>query len=107
MTWKSEKVSEILFTSNGTNFQKLSAYPFHLAADPFDNPEYPATYWTPANFALGHKIELTYYYNQSGTIDSIYTVNFESNGGSPVQAIENVDECTLIVAPDAPYSQRA
>ena len=51
---------------------------------------------------MGHKLELTYYYTQTGTIASKYTVNFESNGGSHIQALENIDEGTTINSPENP-----
>ena len=101
LTWKSEKVTELLSVSDSANYQKPGAYPFQLAEDPFDNPEYQSDYWTPENFALGHKIELTYYYCKIGNYASAYTVNFESNGGSSVQGIGAVEEGTKIISPEA------
>lgn len=102
LTWKSEKVSELLLLSDSTQAQKLAAYPFHLAEDPFDEPEYPATYWTPANFALGHRLDITYYYTQTGTLLDNFTVTFESNGGSLVEPIEAVLEGSTITGPVTP-----
>ena len=35
LTWESEKATELLFVTNSENYQKLSAYPFQLAGDPY------------------------------------------------------------------------
>lgn len=100
--WKTERVSETLTLADDAAKTKLAAYPFHAAADPFDAPEYPSYWWTPANFALEHRIELTYNYTLVGTAAANHTVSFESNGGTAVAPLLDVAEGATIAAPSAP-----
>lgn len=66
--WKSASVSETLSVADADELNKLSAYPFNLDADPFDNPEYEV--WVEDNWALMHRIVLNYYYAASGPVPS-------------------------------------
>lgn len=61
VTWKSPVVSENLSLQNEVDAQKLSAYPFNLADDPFNEPEHELWY-PPTNWALGHKLSIDYNY---------------------------------------------
>ncbi|TLG77228.1 InlB B-repeat-containing protein [Culicoidibacter larvae] len=101
-TWKNARISETLDLTDAAAKAKLSAYPFHAAEDPFDAPEYPSYWWTPANFALEHRIELTYNYALVGTAAVTFTVDFESNGGTAVASLLDIADGATIIAPTAP-----
>ncbi|MEG0328498.1 MAG: InlB B-repeat-containing protein [Erysipelothrix sp.] len=94
--WKPKESSENYPIA--TQRDKLEAYQFNLNGDPFTNPEFDL--WYPsANWMLGHPLQIQYNYNK---ISSLYTVDFDSNGGTTVDSISGINENTKINEPASP-----
>lgn len=94
--WKPKQVTENYPIA--TQRDKLEAYQFNLDGDPFINPEFDLWY-PPVNWMLGHPLQIQYNYNKIG---SLYTVEFESNGGTDVESIRGISENSTIDEPSSP-----
>lgn len=95
VTWKTPVASETLDLQDVDDVQKLNAYPFNAAEDPFDNPEHVLQN-LPANWALGHKLSIDYTYVYNSDIVPITPKPEEKETPNP-----EVDKKEIISAQEA------
>ncbi|QIK56983.1 InlB B-repeat-containing protein [Erysipelothrix sp. HDW6A] len=97
--WKSASVSENYPIATQSDI--LNAYPFHIAGDPFTNPEHDL-YYPAENWMVNHPLSINYNYTR--TIQ-YYDVNFESNGGTAITPLTGIEEGSLITKPANPTKE--